>query len=226
MQIFRSLATWRLIIWSILFVGVLLFFSCGGDEDDDELEQLLDEELPTAVDASSNNQSRAKGTPQQLAALSFTIDATNPVAWAYFSFAKGNTVAVDNPLNSMDWDLGFQRTKVKLNGGISGPGKGSVAMLKETEFEQVNEATADGYIADSDESLAIAAESEEGCYIYTGPPNHWILPLEKRVFVVQAADGTFAKLRFIGYYKDNENKKEEGFVTFEYVHQPDGSRNF
>lgn len=75
-------------------------------------------------------------------------------------------------------------------------------------------------------TLAIVPQSEKGWYLYTGPPTHWILPLEDRVFVVKAADGTFAKLRFVGYYKDNENKQDSGFVTFEYVHQPDGSPRF
>ena len=225
MKTFRSLATWRLIIWSVLFIGTIFFFGCGTDDDDNGLEQPLAEQSPAAEPPASADQSPADAAPQ-LDAVSFTIDATSREAWAYFSFTTGDTVEVVDPLNSMDWDLGFQRTKVILNGGISGPGKGSAVMLKDVEFEGVKEAPAAGYAADSEQNLAIVAESEQGWYIYTGPPNHWILPLEQRVFVVQAANGTFAKVRFIGYYKDNDNKKEGGFITFEYVHQPDGSRNF
>ena len=224
MNIFRHLATWRLIIWSVLFIGTVLLFGCGSD-DDDGLEQPLAEQPSAAESPASADQSPADAA-LQLDAVSFTIDATSREAWAYFSFTTGDTVEVADPLNSMDWDLGFQRTKVILNGGISGPGKGSAVMLKDVEFEGVKEAPAAGYAADSEQNLAIVAESEQGWYIYTGPPNHWILPLEQRVFVVQAADGTFAKVRFIGYYKDNENKQDGGFITFEYVHQPDGSRNF
>ena len=218
MKTFRNLATWRLIIWSVLFIATVLFFGCGND-DDDGLEQPL-EEQPTEVVLPP-----AEVTPQ-LDVVNFTIDATNRETWAYFSFTKGDVVEVADPLNSMDWDLGFQRTTVITNSGVSGPGKGGAVLLKDVEFEGVKEAPADGYAADADENLAIAAQSEEGWYIYTGPPNHWILPLEKRVFVVQAADGTFAKLHFISYYKDNTNKQEGSFITFEYVHQPDRSRNF
>ena len=225
MKTFRNLATWRLIIWSVLFIGTILLFGCGNDDDDDGLEQPLEEESSAAVTTPSVTQPATDVAPQ-LDAVSFTIDATSKEAWTYFSLAKGNTVEVADPLNSMDWDLGFQRTKVITNGGISGPGKGGATLLKDVEFDQVKEAPAGGYAADSDQNLAIVAQSEEGWYIYTGPPNHWILPLEKRVFVVQGADGTFAKVRFIGYYKDNDNKKDSGFITFEYVHQPDGSRNF
>ena len=225
MKTFRNLATWRLIIWSVLFIGTILFLGCGNNDDDDALEQPLEEPPSEVVTPPSVNQSPAEVAPQ-LEVVNFTIDATSKEVWVYFSLAQGDVVEVADPLNSMDWDLGFQRTKVITNGGASGPGKGGAVLLKDVEFEGVKEAPAGGYAVDSDENLAIVAQSEEGWYIYTGPPNHWILPLEKRVFVVQAADGTFAKVRFIGYYKDNESKKEGGFVAFEYVHQTDGSRNF
>ncbi len=224
MNTFRNLATWRLIIWAVLFIGTILFSSCG-DDDDDGLEQPLTGQPTADTTPPSTNQPPAEAAPQ-LDVVSFTIDASSREAWAYFSFTKGDTVEVADPLNSMDWDLGFQRTVVITNGGVSGPGKGGALMLKDVEFEGVKEAPADGYAVDSDADLAIVAASEEGWYIYTGPPNHWVLPLEQRVFVVQAADGTFAKVRFIGYYKDNDNKKDSGFITFEYVHQPDGGRNF
>ena len=225
MNTFRDFAAWRLIIWSVMLIGIVLFFSCGNDDGDDTLEQPIKEQLPETVMPPSTNQTPAEVAPQ-LDAVTFTIDATNRETWAYFSFAKGDVLEVVDPENSMNWDLGFQRTNVKLNGGVSGAGKGSSVMLKYVEFEGVKEAPADGYVADTADTFAIVAQSEQGWYIYTGPPNHWILPLEKRVFVVQAADGTFAKVRFIGYYKDNKNKEDSGFVTFEYVHQPDGSRSF
>ena len=201
MKHLKSLTNWRLIVWAVLYISVFFYFSCGGDE---EVEV-----APTVQEAAT-----------------FTVDATSREAWTYFSFAKGGAVEVADPANSINWDLGFQRTKVKLNGGVSGTGKGRAIMLTDVEFNEVNEAPASGYAADSDANLAIVAQSEKGWYIYLGPPNHWVLPLENRVFVVQAADGTYAKLRFVGYYKDNANKEDGGFITFEYIHQPDGSRQF
>ena len=197
----KTLTTWRLIVWAVLYLSVFFYFSCGSDEEVDVAQPVQD-------------------------AVTFTVDAASRESWTYFSFTKRGVVEVAAPNNSMDWDLGFQRTKVKLNGGVSGAGKGRAVMLTDAAFGDLKEAPASGYAADSDASLAIVAESEKGWYIYTGPPNHWILPLENRVFVVQAADGTYAKLRFVGFYKDNANKTDGGFITFEYVHQPDGSRQF
>ncbi|MDE0297859.1 MAG: HmuY family protein [Candidatus Poribacteria bacterium] len=201
MKNLKSLTTWRLIVWAVLYISVFFYFSCGGDE---EVEV-----APTVQEAAT-----------------FTVDATSREAWTYFSLAKGGVVEVADPANSMNWDLGFQRTTVKLNGGVSGPGKGRAIMLADVGFNEVKEAPASGYAADSEANLAIVAQSEKGWYIYTGPPSHWILPLENRVFVVQAADGTYAKLQFVGFYKDNASKTDGGYITFEYLHQPDGSRQF
>ena len=217
-------------IFFMLLLGVVVLFSSSCDTVDNEnLNQLLQAEETTDTTPSATAETDAQvpvDEPIGPEALTFTIDATNEEAWAYFSFASGDIVEVEDAANSEAWDLGFQRTKVILNGGISGPGMGSVVMLTETTFEAVIVAPADGYLADTEDTLAIVPQSEKGWYIYTGPPAHWILPLEDRVFVVKAADGTFAKLRFVGYYKDNENKKDSGFITFEYVHQSDGSGNF
>ena len=212
----------------MLGVVILFSFSCG-PVDEDDIDQLLQPEETTDATSSATTETDAQvpaDEPIGLETLTFTIDATNEETWAYFSFASGDTVNIEDAENSEAWDIGFQRTQVKLNGGISGPGMGSVVMLTETTFEAVTEAPAEDYLADTEDTLAIVPQSEKGWYIYTGPPAHWILPLEDRVFMIKAADGTFAKVRFIGYYKDNENKKDSGFVTFEYVHQPDGSRNF
>ena len=211
-----------------LGVVVVFSFSCGTVDEEDVEQPLQPEEtidtIPS-VTADTDIQATVE-EPDGLEVFTFTIDATNREAWVYFSFATGDAVEVEDAENSEAWDVGFQRTKVKLNGGISGPGMGSVVMLTETTFEAVTEAPADGYKADTADTLAIVPQSEKGWYIYTGPPTHWVLPLEDRVFVLKAADGTLAKVQFTGYYKDNENKKDSGFVTFKYVHQPDGSHNF
>ena len=228
MKNIRSFVNQHATVSLMLILGVVILFSFGcGPVDEEDVEKLLQPEetadttppVPTDTEATVEDSGG-------LETLTFTIDATNREAWVYFSFATGDVVEVEDAENSDAWDIGFQRTQVKLNGGISGPGMGSAVMLTETTFEAVTAAPADGYKADTEDTLAIVPQSEKGWYIYTGPPTHWILPLEDRVFVIKAADGTFAKVQFVGYYKDNENKQDSGFVTFAYVHQPDGSRNF
>ena len=93
MNTFSDFAAWRLIIWSVMFIGIVLFFSCGNDDDDDTLEQPIKEQLPETVIPPSTNQTPAEVAPQ-LDAVTFTIDATNRETWAYFSFAKGDVLEV------------------------------------------------------------------------------------------------------------------------------------
>ena len=228
MENIRSFVNQHATAFLMLILGVVILFSFGcGPVDEEDVDKLLQPEETTETTPTVTTETEvADEEPVGLEAFTFTIDATNREAWTYFSFATGDVVEVEDAENSEAWDIGFQRTQVKLNGGISGPGMGSAVMLTETTFEAVTAAPADGYREDTEDTLAIVAQSEKGWYIYTGPPTHWILPLEDRVFVIKAADGTFTKVQFVGYYKDNENKQDSGFVTFEYVHQPDGSANF
>ncbi len=215
------------VITCLLCLSIFTFANCSSTEDENPQQLLLESETDEVTPPSTvSTDAETVKEPIGLEAVTFTIDATSKESWAYFSFKSGDVVEVAEPENSEEWDIGFQRTQVKLNGGISGPGEGSAVMLTETTFGAVTEAPADGYLSDTADTLAIVPQSDKGWYIYTGPPTHWILPLEDRVFVVKAADGTFAKVRFVGYYKDNQNKKDSGFVTFEYSHQTDGSPNF
>lgn len=138
----------------MVIFGVILLSSCDS-VDEENINQLLlaeetDEATPTPTETAG--QVPADIPAVGLEAVTFTIDATNNEAWAYFSFASGDIVEVEDALNSEAWDIGFQRTQVKLNGGISGPGMGSVVMLSETTFEAVTVAPADGYLAEKTHS--------------------------------------------------------------------------
>jgi hypothetical protein len=58
---------------------------------------------------------------------SFEVNSTSSTIWKYFSFAKNDTIVVSDPLTSEEWDLAFQRYRIKTNGGMSGSGQGSAA---------------------------------------------------------------------------------------------------
>ena len=224
----RDYINWHIVVWFMLFICVFIFFGCGAADDENPESSLIESETTnmTSDNPLTSDNTESNNDTVQLEVHTFTIDATSKEEWAYFSFETGDVVEVADAVNADTWDIGFQRTKVKLNGGVSGPGEGSAVMLKDTTLKDVMAAPENGYLVDSEDTLAIVPQSEKGWYIYTGPPTHWILPIEDRVFAITAADGTYAKIRFVGYYKDNANKQDSGFVTFEYAHQLDGSRNF
>ena len=161
-----------------------------------------------------------------------TVDATDRENWAYVNLTEGETVDIADPANSMAWDLGFKRTEVIVNGGVSGPGKTGALALEDISFEDVLEAPEKEYVSDT-EQIATFARGD-GWYTYTGPPNHWVLPNPKIYVLRIPADPTaesegphyYAKVRFIGYYENNENKEGSGYISIEYVLQDNGTRVF
>ena len=161
-----------------------------------------------------------------------TVDATDRENWAYINLTEGETVDIADPATSMAWNLGFKRTAVIANGGVSGPGKIGALALKDISFEDVLEVPEETYVSDT-EQIATFARGD-GWYTYTGPPNHWVLPNPKVYVLRIPADPTaesegpyhYAKIRFIGYYENNETKEGSGYISIEYVLQDNGTRTF
>ena len=140
------------------------------------------------------------------------------------------------------WDVGFKGTTVIFNGGTSGPGEGSAQLLAEA-FAGVVEAPASGYAADGDNTCP-AVETQFGTVpgspyaVCTGSDNGWynydsgvVTPVAGRTIALTTGDGErYAKLRVLSYYRGNPaapTQDSEGrYYTFEYVVQPDGSRDF
>ena len=53
-----------------------------------------------------------------------TIPSTSYSDWIYFSVSQNSIIEVEDPENSMEWDLAFQRKHIRTNSGLSGPGNG------------------------------------------------------------------------------------------------------
>lgn len=123
-----------------------------------------------------------------------------------------------------------------INGGTSGPGQGGAIVL-EVPFDEVAEAPTDDQLrvdgvddCPNGVKRAICPGSGNGWYNYD-PSTHLIMPIPGRTIVVRTADGRFAKMRILSYYKGapdpgalNPEAHPSRYYTFEYVFQPDGSR--
>ncbi|MEL7170114.1 MAG: HmuY family protein, partial [Bacteroidota bacterium] len=145
---------------------------------------------------------------------------------------------------STAWDIGFKGTTLIFNGGASGPGQGSAQLLTQT-FDAVTEAPATGYATDGSNTCP-AVETPGGTFpgapnaICTGSDNGWynynaqqnlIAPLAGRTIVLTTGDGNYAKVRILSYYQGNPttpdpNTDASRYYAFEYIVQPDGSRDF
>lgn len=141
------------------------------------------------------------------------------------------------------WDIGFRGTTIIFNGGESGPGEASAQILAQL-FDEVVEAPAGGYTTDGENTacpqvqtpagpvpgskLAICTGSGNGWYNYN-PDQLLISPIPGRTIVMKTATGNYASLRILGYYQGNPNppdpNKPSRYYTFEFIVQPDGSRD-
>lgn len=169
-----------------------------------------------------------------LEATSVTLDATSFTEWVYVSLSTGEIVNITNPASDMNWDIAFHRWDVRTNGGMSGSGQGAALQLNETSFDQVTVAPETGYVTDIMMQINMTGMPP---VMEDHPANpilaKWMhldmseMPplynMTDKVFIVRTANGNYAKLKFTDYMNDTGVR---GHITFEYVLQPDGSRNF
>ncbi|HEX3177831.1 MAG TPA: HmuY family protein [Methylomirabilota bacterium] len=140
----------------------------------------------------------------------YTVDATDPEMWRYFSFRQGSVLEHARP---GEWDLAFRRYSI-----IAADGAGIVD-LGEARLDDVRVVPASGYVGNEGRAEprnpAIA-----GWYRY-GFFSHVLTP-KPHVWAVRTVDGRYAKLAMVGYYCPGPRP---GCPTFRYVYQGDGSVN-
>ncbi|MFT4603782.1 MAG: hypothetical protein ACI9W4_000498 [Rhodothermales bacterium] len=151
-----------------------------------------------------------------------------PVGAGLVTYYSLRTNSMVSGPTSEEWDLALQGTSIFVNAGTSGPGNGGVQIVEGT-FEELTEAPVGGYTVDSTDGTAIPAGSGNGWYNYN-PATNAITPIPGRVLVIRTADGRFAKIKILNYYRDSPAEitaaSESRYYTFEYVLQANGSRAF
>lgn len=141
----------------------------------------------------------------------------NTKPYIYFSLTTGKEVAASEA-KTAKWDIAFSKTTIAINGGTSGPGQGG-AIVQEKPFDGVTEAAKEGYKSDSDAGFAIPGGSGNSWYKYDMSV-HAILPIVGRSILVKTADGKFAKVEIISYYKGAPEEvptEESSYYTFRYA---------
>jgi hypothetical protein len=142
---------------------------------------------------------------------------------------KDNKVVPSSDSTSTNWDIGLKGTTIITNGGVSGLGNGGAYVANGIFSEMKNLDASASFTADSNESLAIPTGSGKGWYTYN-PQNNEITPIAGKVIFIRTAEGKFAKMEILSYYKDKPMivtpTSESRYYTFRYVYQPDGSKTF
>jgi hypothetical protein len=161
--------------------------------------------------------------------------------FTFFSFKTGQVVSVSDSSKSTIWDIGFQGTNIIFNGGTSGPGVGG-AIVQQGIFDEVKEAPATGYVQDNKPTGQFAVSARPFVQGTTTTTNNWWLnsgtqtstivsPIAGRVIIVKTADGRYAKMEILSFYKGapaviNNMTDLDRHYTFRYVYQPEAITNF
>jgi len=128
------------------------------------------------------------------------IDASDRASWVYLSVAEGQ-VAVDDPAESLAWDIAIRRTSMRTNSGTSGPGIGGA---REDDsglpFESVSSASTFGFVVDEVVDSGrpgvepTSVNPALGGWFDYDPTVHLVTPGD-RSYLLRTADGGYAKLR-------------------------------
>ena len=147
-------------------------------------------------------------SPGLVGPVLYTVDASAPDVWRYFSFRVGSLVETPGPRG---WDLAFRRYSI-----IAGDGVG-IRDLGEGRLEDVRTVPATGYMLNDGRgeprNPAIASWYRYGFF------SHVLTP-KPHVWAVRTVDGRYATLAMMGYYCPGARP---GCPTFRYVYQGDGS---
>lgn len=134
-----------------------------------------------------------------------TLDVTGKDAWVYFSFANGQ-VTPDNPSESLEWDVAFQRYNLKTNGGTSGPGQGAASDLGDLSLETTKSATVSKWTADAVIEDARTGDEQSMNAVLSGWYSYHFgkheLVSKYVLYAIKAADGRVALFKIYDYYDD------------------------
>ncbi|MDH5761805.1 MAG: HmuY family protein [Nitrospinota bacterium] len=177
-----------------------------------------------------------------------TITTVNPVLkvnaqskekWTLVDFSTQKTFQITDPekdrdqMAQKDWDLGFQRTKVISNGGITNPqGKVAIANLGPVDFNSVLHIPQAEYVSDTRSWGNINNPSIVDWYLYRTRTHN--IESKRNVYLIKTGDGHL-KLKILNYYCQRPesdcqtsmcSRDEAACLTLEYFHIPLEAKEF
>ena len=146
----------------------------------------------------------------------------------YFNLST-SSIVTGNDTTGLNWDLAFIGTKIYLN-SIAGSQSG--AFIYNGSYDALCSVPDSTFKTDVGNTRAIS-----GWYNYDGV-NVTINPIPGKVIVVKTADGKYAKLEILNYYKGGVTPTpatdpnyqirtyNSRYYTFRYTYQGNGTKNF
>jgi hypothetical protein len=131
-------------------------------------------------------------------------DATNAMEWQQFDLDSAKETQSDR-----DWDLAFNRFKIRTNGGETGMGGVYVVQLEGQSFEDLKQAPNLGFAADRPDSVGDAGDADmDPDNVFNSGTDDWYdydmkthgLSPKDITYVFASTEKRFYKLRIEGYY--------------------------
>ena len=154
----------------------------------------------------------------------------------YYSLVD-NKIVASTDAASTKWDIAFSSTKILVNCGTSGPGIGGAFVFKGL-FDDLKTIPVDSSFATDNSnaaSYAIPLGSGRAWYTYDGLTT-LVSPIAGRVLVIRTANGKYAKIEILNYYKGgvtlastasvSDKLFKQRYYTFRYAYQPNGAKTF
>ncbi|HEY0715550.1 MAG TPA: HmuY family protein [Polyangia bacterium] len=143
------------------------------------------------------------------------VDASGDAQWVYLDLDRGAAVTPSDPGFERTWDLGFQRFKIKSNGGVSGGAGVEVALLTDATLTSITNAPATGWALDAPDGPDTNADPDyvfnQGATWFAYDPATHLLVARPNVYVVQTGDGNAYALQILRYY---DGAGTAGHLTF------------
>jgi hypothetical protein len=193
--------------------------------------------LPTNYRAIANVSTGAVALTTTADITTGSIDATagglsaapdNP--YVYVDLIANSRVDVSdvNARDSVDWDIALKRSSLRINGGDSGGGRRTLAVVPGALSVTTVAAPATGYGEDdftSDDCMLATIPGGEplsafGEWYEYDVETHAVTPKEE-VYVLQRPDKTRTALRIVSYYGDTASPMRGAFYRIETKHLAD-----
>ncbi len=179
--------------------------------------------------ACSKNNDDPTPTTESKLTVKNVADLDGSTGNVYYSLSS-NAQVTGADTASTKWDIKFSSTNIYINGGSSGSGTTQAQVVSST-FADLTTAPTSGYKTDATGAAAIT-----GWYNYTNTtaPQHAILMVPGKIFVIKTSSGNYAKLEMQSYYKGNPDTTTPTFAdlstrpasryyTFRFAYQANGT---
>ena len=168
------------------------------------------------------------------------VDATSRKKWTLVDFSTGKIYSVKDTekekakLKSFPWDIGFQRTKIITNGGLTNlDGIVGIKNMGPIDFNSLTIAPETGYVQDAKSYGKILNKAIVDWYLYRTRTHN--IESQKSVYALRMAEGGYLKMRILNYYcsrKESEcrsimcGRQEAACYSIEYVLSKSSGKHF